>query len=153
MPSTRSSAATKCISDVPGLAKQTSTPPPTSVRTRLSAPFIPRSPWMVGSLGRPFRSDRAGYVREGRVAQLAHQEARRIDGPRHGPAALGHLLEAELAIIRLVADQDHEVLALGSRLRQRPRDQGLADAAVAERGLDRHRPEEQRRRLADADRC
>src|SRR5215813_638219 len=40
MPSTRSSAATKCISDVPGLAKHTSTPPPTSVRTRLSAPFI-----------------------------------------------------------------------------------------------------------------
>src|SRR5262245_40080764 len=32
--------STKCISDVPGLAKHTSTPPPTSVRTRLSAPFI-----------------------------------------------------------------------------------------------------------------
>src|SRR5271168_3163557 len=40
MPSTRSSAATKCISEVPGLAKQTSTPPATRVRTRLSAPFI-----------------------------------------------------------------------------------------------------------------
>src|SRR5204862_1119165 len=40
MPSTRSSAATKCISEVPGLAKQTSTPPATNVRTRLSAPFI-----------------------------------------------------------------------------------------------------------------
>src|ERR1700760_3908995 len=40
MPSTRSSAATKCISDVPGLVKQTSTPPATRVRTRLSAPFI-----------------------------------------------------------------------------------------------------------------
>src|ERR1043166_1380217 len=40
MPSTRSSAATKCISEVPGLAKHTLTPPPTSVRTRLSAPFI-----------------------------------------------------------------------------------------------------------------
>src|SRR5579862_275427 len=44
MPSTRSSAATKCISEVPGLAKHTLTPPPTSVRTRLSAPFIPQSP-------------------------------------------------------------------------------------------------------------
>src|SRR6185312_4266696 len=41
IPSTRSSAATKCISDVPGLAKHTLTPPPTIVRTRLSAPFIP----------------------------------------------------------------------------------------------------------------
>src|SRR6202049_1217688 len=40
MPSTRSRAATKCISEVPGLAKHTSTPPPTRVRTRLSAPFI-----------------------------------------------------------------------------------------------------------------
>src|SRR5579872_6256684 len=40
MPSTRSRAATKCISEVPGLAKQTSTPPATRVRTRLSAPFI-----------------------------------------------------------------------------------------------------------------
>src|ERR1700761_464545 len=34
------SAARKCISDVPGLAKQMSTPWSTSVETRLSAPFI-----------------------------------------------------------------------------------------------------------------
>src|SRR3977135_2687776 len=40
MPSTRSRAATQCISEVPGLAKQTSTPPAPKVRTRLSAPFI-----------------------------------------------------------------------------------------------------------------
>src|SRR5262252_7641850 len=40
MPSTRSSAATKCISEVPGLAKHTLTPPPTKVCTRLSAPFM-----------------------------------------------------------------------------------------------------------------
>src|ERR1700754_731925 len=44
MPSTRSSAATKCISEVPGLLKQTSTPPATRVRTRLSAPFIRSTP-------------------------------------------------------------------------------------------------------------
>jgi len=41
---TRSSAATKCISEVPGLVKQTSTPPLTIVRTRLSAPFILLAP-------------------------------------------------------------------------------------------------------------
>src|SRR5262245_8058344 len=40
MPSTLSRAATKCISDVPGLVKHTFTPPPTNVRTRLSAPFM-----------------------------------------------------------------------------------------------------------------
>ncbi len=40
MPSTRSSAATKCISEVPGFAKHTLTPPPTKVRTKLSAPFM-----------------------------------------------------------------------------------------------------------------
>src|SRR5262249_18212903 len=40
IPSTLSSAATKCISDVPGFVKHTLTPPATSVRARLSAPFI-----------------------------------------------------------------------------------------------------------------
>jgi hypothetical protein len=40
MPSTLSNAATKCISNVPGLPTQTSTPDPTSVRKRLSAPFM-----------------------------------------------------------------------------------------------------------------
>ncbi len=37
---TRSSAATMCISEVPGFVKQVSTPPAISVRIRLSAPFI-----------------------------------------------------------------------------------------------------------------
>ena len=40
MPGMRSSAATKCISEVPGLQKQVSTPLFSSVCTRLSAPFI-----------------------------------------------------------------------------------------------------------------
>ena len=40
MPSTRSTADTKCISEVPGFAKHTSTPLATSVRSRLSAPFM-----------------------------------------------------------------------------------------------------------------
>jgi hypothetical protein len=35
---------------VPGLAKQTSTPPATSVRTRLSAPFIRSAPVRFFSL-------------------------------------------------------------------------------------------------------
>src|SRR5438067_150214 len=40
MPSTASNAATRAISVVPGLAKQTSTPAASAVLTRLSAPFI-----------------------------------------------------------------------------------------------------------------
>src|ERR1700676_3064465 len=48
MPSTQASAATKCISEVPGFAKQTSTPPATKVRTRLSAPFILSLPFAKG---------------------------------------------------------------------------------------------------------
>src|SRR5258707_15579155 len=40
---TVSRAATKCISEVPGLAKHTSTPPSTSVRIRACAPFIATS--------------------------------------------------------------------------------------------------------------
>ena len=39
MRGTVSSAATKCISDVPGLAKHTSTPPSTKVLIRAWAPF------------------------------------------------------------------------------------------------------------------
>src|SRR3954447_7577723 len=50
MAGTRSSAATKWISDVPGLAKQTSTPPATRVRTRLSAPFIVPLPFTTFSI-------------------------------------------------------------------------------------------------------
>ena len=40
MPGMRSSAATKCISDVPGLEKQVLTPLFSSECTRLSAPFM-----------------------------------------------------------------------------------------------------------------
>ncbi len=40
IPSTESSAATKCISDVPGFPKHTSTPLAISERNRLSAPFM-----------------------------------------------------------------------------------------------------------------
>ena len=60
-PAMRSSAATKCISLVPGLAKQMSTPQPSSVRTRLSAPFILFPPVPGG--GKPL-STRNGLTRQ-----------------------------------------------------------------------------------------
>src|SRR5204863_6627585 len=67
MPSTRSSAATKCISEVPGLAKHTLTPPPTSVRTKLSAPFIATSPLTV-----PHPLHPAGRQRREQGCSVAH---------------------------------------------------------------------------------
>jgi hypothetical protein len=54
-------------------------------------------------------------------------------------------------VIRLVADQHDQAMALGARVGERACDQRTADAALAERRLDRERPEQQRRRLADAD--
>src|SRR5207237_914860 len=65
-----SSAATKCISDVPGLAKQTLTPASTRVWTSARAPFMRR------------------------FSQLARAAARRRSGllvrRRAGEQALGH---------------------------------------------------------------
>src|SRR4051812_21484 len=90
MPSTRSSAATKCIYEVPGLAKQTSTPPLTSVRTRLSAPFI------------VFRSRFATFlcaVRDQPLFQLRVKGRRRMAAPRReAPRERGVLatLQAEI---------------------------------------------------------
>ena len=59
-PGTVSSAATKCISDVPGFAKQTSTPESTSVRIRAWAPFmagLPSRRWCRGSGSRRVERD------------------------------------------------------------------------------------------------
>ena len=50
-----------------------------------------------------------------------------IDAPRRDA------LEAALAVIRLVADQDDQPMALGGRILERARDQRLADAALAKR--------------------
>src|SRR6266436_4032108 len=72
MPSTRSRAATKCISEVPGLAKQTSTPPATKVRTRLSAPFIvPLPPRFLKLIGD--QSFLARFVK-GRACIAVHRD-------------------------------------------------------------------------------
>src|SRR5882757_9984591 len=79
MPSTRSSAATKCISEVPGLAKQTSTPPATRVRTRLSAPFIVPLPFATFSwplLGLPADQPLFTHLVKGVAAHCWHAGAR-----------------------------------------------------------------------------
>ena len=75
MAGTSSSAATKCISEVPGLAKQTSTPASTSVERSARAPFIERVPWLQRHAEQPVRAeDPAG-----------------VEGPLDGPHELqGH---------------------------------------------------------------
>src|SRR3954464_3527533 len=74
MPSTRSRAATKCISEVPGLVKQTSTPPATNVRTRLSAPFMVSLP---AAMARYADRDQTLFLRfvKGLAAQCSHDAA------------------------------------------------------------------------------
>src|SRR5256885_3429123 len=73
MPSTRSSAATKCISEVPGLEKQTSTPPATNVRTRLSAPFIVSLPFTASLKTGPDQPLFARFVK-GLAGHCCHRE-------------------------------------------------------------------------------
>ena len=60
-----SRAATKCISEVPGLAKQASTPQSARVRTRLSAPFIALQKSRIGAAIHQdvLRGDEAGVSR------------------------------------------------------------------------------------------
>src|SRR5512138_547859 len=78
MPSTRSSAATKCISEVPGLVKQTSTPPATRVWTRLSAPFILAQQYRTAMVPRMSTNALTRRSIAHRSAVLRRQTRRRI---------------------------------------------------------------------------
>src|SRR5258708_6928728 len=74
MSGTESNAATKCISEVPGLAKHTSTPASTSVRIRDCAPFISLLNGQGRGEGRPL----------GHRAKLVDHAADRGVGGLHG---------------------------------------------------------------------
>ncbi len=97
---TSSSAATKCISEVPGFMKQVSTPWPTSVRISPWAPFIRFSPplwgWMLAPHGR--QSLRGGSRLGHRVEDGAGvEDARGVEGgfdPAH-ERELHRVLELE----------------------------------------------------------
>ena len=78
----------------------------------------------------PNPGDRPGDAREGTFGELADQEPRRIDRPRHGGAPLGNALEAAPGVVGLVADQHDQPVALGLGLGERAFDQRLADAAL-----------------------
>src|SRR3954451_14488592 len=81
---TSSRAATKCISDVPGLEKHTSTPDSTSVLINACAPF------MSGRLREV--EDRAGVEDPARVE-------RGLDAPHQGQlGGVGELLEVPLLL-------------------------------------------------------
>src|SRR3954447_25566773 len=81
---TSSSAATKCISDVPGLVKQVRTPASTSVRSRAWAP--------VGTSALPHRG--AGVVERGAVHAgdrgLPGEAQRRVQVGLHDPEHVAH---------------------------------------------------------------
>jgi hypothetical protein len=70
---TSSSAATKCISEVPGLLKHTSTPHPVSVRIRACAPLMPTS--LSPSCTRPMPHMAGKYARPGERADLRPERA------------------------------------------------------------------------------
>src|SRR3954465_15795936 len=103
MPSTRSSAATKCISEVPGLLKQTSTPPATNVRTRLSAPFIvpPLSFSLFG-----FQPDQPLFSRfvKGLAGHCSHRAGHVVFFNRRGRKCRSHGLVA-CAIVPVMASR------------------------------------------------
>src|SRR3546814_6756060 len=82
-PGTWSSAATKCISEVPGLAKQVSTPDASSVRTRLSAPFIPGFSLLNRAAIKPDR----GLPQQGGAAGFIGDRLTRAVGPEESDEA------------------------------------------------------------------
>src|SRR5580692_4728983 len=100
----------------------------------------------------PLRPHRTGHALKGAIDELGDQNPRRIDRAGHDGAPRRHALEAGFAVIRLVADQDDELVPLRRRFLERALDQGLADAALAERRLDGQRAEQERLGVADANR-
>src|SRR5258708_10431391 len=91
MPSTGSSAVTKCIAEVPGLVKQTLTPPATKVLTRLSAPIIARSPRHSGlesnsAPDRPRHGKRDPATRRRTTARGCLESESRVDSHDFDPA-------------------------------------------------------------------
>ena len=69
------------------------------------------------------------------------QKPRRIDRTGHGRASRRYRLEAALAIIRLVADEDNQPMAFSTRFLERTFDQGLPDTALPKRRLNCQRAE------------
>src|SRR5690554_2667163 len=99
MPSTLSRAATKCISDVPGFEKQTSTPELTSVRTRLSAPF------MIGTL-RCFQLPASLCAGAGTLKQKQGGDTREHHAPKNDDEDTRHLVDdAKKRIIHPVTEK------------------------------------------------
>src|SRR5690242_8199787 len=89
MPSTRSSADTKCISEVPGLVKHTSTLPATSVLTRLSAPFM-TAPLLSLLLELPITKKSSFHSPVKRFAGKANTLNRNVPGK--GPVTCGVMM-------------------------------------------------------------
>src|SRR4029077_7594331 len=78
--------ATKCISEVPGLVKHTLTPPATSVRARLSAPFIDVSSGSVAVVERGHDGLRGHQIEMSAARVLEEGDVVGAEPSRH-PAA------------------------------------------------------------------
>src|SRR6202023_2562510 len=87
----------------------------------------------------PVRADRAGNVGERAIDEFGHQKEAVVPRTRHGCPSFRNDLEADAAVIGLVADQQHEAMAFYFRLLQRAIQQRAADAAAAKRRLARPR--------------
>jgi hypothetical protein len=90
---------------------------------------------------RPVRTDRPADILERTIDKFTHQKPRMIDRPRHGGAALQDPFEA-CAAVGLITDQQHKTMAFRRRILQGTLKQRTADAAIAERRLDRQRSQQ-----------
>src|SRR4051812_16309342 len=83
----------------------------------------------------PVRPDIAGDILERALDQFRDQEAAVVNRARHDRPPLRHGLEADAAVIGLVAYQDDEAMPLRLGILQGAVEQQASDAAAAERRL------------------
>ena len=96
-------------------------------------------------LAAPGRPHQAARALERTRHQLARQQPLAGVGAGQGEGAGPLRGEAEAAVIGCIAHQQDSLMTARLRLRERMAHQLAADAALAEFGLDRQRPEQQRR--------
>ena len=105
---------------------------------------LPREP--------PVRPDHARNSVKRTRSQLAYQQAGPVHRTWHVDLSFRDHLETDATVIGFVANKHDETVPFRFRVAERALEHRAANAAATERRLDRQRTEEQRRRVADADR-